>query len=429
MSQRTNLGQWVRSAVTAVRAAVPVLFSADTNPVPRHWDHVTKIDPEPDKRLPLLYPLYLKHTDAVSVGGSSNVTAANSEATFTLLELVEPVVFHEPSEARHVTDETRSKAAFLAIPEVLNGDVEALVGTLGEGITYLNDEMIPSMLEDKLPAWVNVLPSDKLVDLITSWLLSSAVFEAYIIQNPESAAARRGGVSSEDVLGAEKARERAMVADRHLKSEVVYIEYSGTYGGEEATAVIKAAADDLIRSRLWYGGGIDDRDKTKEILAAGADTVVVGDIFHQIAAEEFRFYNEVRDQFDSIPDPDTLESWIEREIDTGTTNAAAYLHTIPRIKNPNEAAKRYLTITLSLYLELYSRIDSSDRTGRPTIKNLQLVGQLVPKWDTHVADALSQGNLTPNEYLSEIVMPSIAESESADFPITHVGPNGDEDER
>lgn len=428
MSPRTNLGHWVRSAVTAVRAAVPILFSTDTNPVPRHWDHVTKIDPEPDKRLPLLYPLYLQHTDAVSVGGSSNVTAANSEATFTLLEFVEPVVFHEPSKARHVTDETRSKAAFLAIPEVLNGDVEALVGTLGEGITYLNDEMIPSILENKLPAWIKASSSDKLVDFITSWLLSSAVFEAYIIQNPESAAARRGGVSSENVLDAEKARERAMVADRHLKSEVVYIEYSGTYGGEEATAVIKSTVDDLNRSRLWYGGGIDDRDKTEDILAAGADTVVVGDIFHQIAAEEFRFYKRARDQFESIPDPETLESWIEREYDVGKTNAAAYLQTIPRIKNPNEAARQYLMISLSLYLELYSDIDSFNRSGRPTTGNLQLLEELVPNWDTHVEDALSQGNITPNEYLSEIVLPSIAETVSADFPIGHVGQNGDNDE-
>jgi phosphoglycerol geranylgeranyltransferase len=53
--------------VDVAAVATGTLLPVDTNPVPG-WSHVTKVDPEPARRLPLLYPLYLRHTDAVAVG-------------------------------------------------------------------------------------------------------------------------------------------------------------------------------------------------------------------------------------------------------------------------------------------------------------------------------------------------------------------------
>jgi hypothetical protein len=53
--------------LAAIARVAARLLPVDTNPVPRMWTHLTKVDPEDRKRLPLLYPRYLRHTDAVVV--------------------------------------------------------------------------------------------------------------------------------------------------------------------------------------------------------------------------------------------------------------------------------------------------------------------------------------------------------------------------
>jgi phosphoglycerol geranylgeranyltransferase len=348
MSLGSSLGRTLGQCVAAAGIGAETLGSLDANPVPADWRHVTKVDPETAKLLPVAYPLYLDRTDAVSVGGSSDVTAANTEETFRLLARAPVPAFHEPSEARHVTEETRGLAAFLALPEVVNGETEALVGTLGEGLAYIHDEMVPALLREKLPGPLYRLAGDRLVDVATSWLLEAAVFEAYIVQNPDSAAARRSGVDESDVLSPAVARERAMVADRHLDSEVVYVEYSGTYGGDEAADVLRAVADSVHGARVWYGGGIDDREKTVEMLDAGADTVVVGDCFHDVADEEVEICARAVEALGVAPSSDEIRSWFDAEVDPRETAAARYLRTTPRVEDPETAAERSLLVALAL---------------------------------------------------------------------------------
>ena len=135
----------------AVDAARLLVRSAlDTNPVP-DWDHVTKVDPEGAKKLPLLYPLWLAETDAVSVGGSADVTPANTEAAFDLLAPLSTPVCHEPSGAEHVTERSQETADLLLVPEVLNGDSEALVGTLGVAIESVREVLAPQLVGRKAP--------------------------------------------------------------------------------------------------------------------------------------------------------------------------------------------------------------------------------------------------------------------------------------
>ncbi|WP_436907740.1 heptaprenylglyceryl phosphate synthase [Halosimplex marinum] len=348
MSLGSSLGRSLRTAVSAAGIGAETLLSVDANPVPADWRHVTKVDPETAKLLPVAYPLYLRHTDAVSVGGSSAVTAENTEETFRLLARAPVPAFHEPSEARHVTERTRELAAFLALPEVLNGETEALVGTLGEGLAYLRDELVPDLLREKLPGPVYRAVGDPLADFATSWLLEAAVFEAYIVQNPASAAARRSGVDESDVLSPATARERAMVADRHLDSEVVYVEYSGTYGGDEAADVLRAVADSVNGARVWYGGGIDDREKTVEMLDAGADAVVVGDCFHDVADEEVEICARAVEALGATPSAEEIRSWFDGEVDPAGTAAARYLRTTPAVDDPEAAAERGLLTALAL---------------------------------------------------------------------------------
>ena len=354
------LGRVGRGATLAARTVLPV----DTNPVPADWTHVTKVDPENEKKLPLLYPLYLRHTSAVSVGGSADVTARNTEQTFDLLAPASVPVFHEPSGPRHVTPRTRERADLLAIPEVLNGDSESLVGQLGAGTEYIREELVPDLLDDALP-WLPGVAADALANVATSWLLAEAVFEAYVIQNPDSAAAREANVAEADLLSPREAKQRAMAAERHLESELVYLEYSGTYGGDEAAETLAAIADGLSWSRLWYGGGLDSRAHVNAMLDAGADAVVVGDAFHRVADEETEICERAAGAVDPASASAEVQEWVRENVTVADSDAAAYLATSPRVSDPERQAERYLTATVRTWLRLRELTDAPELTEAP----------------------------------------------------------------
>jgi phosphoglycerol geranylgeranyltransferase len=68
----------------------------------------------------------------------------------------------------------------------------------------------------------------------------------------------------------------AEIAERMFGQEIVYIEYSGTFGDAEKVAAAQDALDDAT---LFYGGGIHDYDSAYQ-MAKHADVVVVGDLVH-----------------------------------------------------------------------------------------------------------------------------------------------------
>jgi phosphoglycerol geranylgeranyltransferase len=333
------------------------LLGLDTNPVPSDWTHITKVDPEPGKKLPLAYPLYLAHTSAVSVGGSRDVTDRNTEETFELATATGVPAVHEPSAPTHVTSQTREQSRFLAIPEVLNGDSEALVGTLGTGLDRVREDVGPDLIEEKLGFQPGNLLGGRLTDSAAAYLMQTAIFEAYIIMNTDSAAAREANVTEADRLSPRAARERALAAEYHLESEILYLEYSGTYGGSEAVDILEAVDDATAWSRLWYGGGLDDRERTEQMLDAGADAVVVGDVFHDIATVERDLVERARAEFapddatGDVPETETVEQWVENTVD-GETSATRYLATIPAVDEPAQRATEYLAAAVELVLRL-----------------------------------------------------------------------------
>jgi phosphoglycerol geranylgeranyltransferase len=316
-----------------------------------------------------LYPRYLQHTDAVAVGGSTAVTAANTEATFALLSATDRPVFHEPSDATHVTDHTRDAAAFIAIPQVLNGSIDAFVGELGAGIERVRDELAPSIVDDAVPSWTPSRVRTLLADAATSWLLETAVFEAYIVQNVESAAAREAGVTAADVLGPEEAARRATVAERYLHSPVVYVEYSGTFGGGAAETVLTAISAAVRRPRLWYGGGVASRRETRRMLDAGADAVVVGNAFHAVAEEEASLFVRATDALPADASRSRVEAWLSAEVDVPGSAATAYLSTVPSLASPVETAAELLADTVVTWL----RLGSLSPRGSPSESAIEAV--------------------------------------------------------
>jgi phosphoglycerol geranylgeranyltransferase len=338
----------------------------DTNPVP-DWDHVTKVDPEAAKKLPLLYPLWLSETNAVSVGGSADVTPANTEAAFDLLTPLSTPICHEPSGADQVTEQSHDAADLLLVPEVLNGDSEALVGTLGAAIESVREELAPTLIDRKAP-WLPARVADWLASIATSALLSDAAFEAYIVQNPDSAAARESGVGDDDVLSPGDAKRRAMAADRHLESEILYLEYSGTFGGEEAVEALSLMDDSLVRSRLWYGGGLSNGDDVRTVRDAGADTVVVGDAFHRVAEREAEILQAAETDLDADADPGTIDEWVDDRVGSDGPGPR-FLSTVPGVDDPLALAREYTRTTVRAWLELRERRDraSEDAGGDPII--------------------------------------------------------------
>jgi len=380
------------------------LLGLDTNPVPGDWTHITKVDPESEKQLPLLYPLYLSHTSAVSVGGSRDVTDQNTEETFELLTDASVTAFQEPSAASHVTEKTRDLAAFTAIPEVLNGDSEALVGTLGKGIEYVRNELGPQMVDEKVGYSPGGRWGDRLGNLAAAWLMHDAVFEAYIIMNTDSAAAREANVTEEDLLSPQEAKERALAAEYHLESEIIYLEYSGTFGGDEAVEILDRIDDGVSWSRIWYGGGLDSRDAVESVMAAGADAVVVGDVFHDIAELEGDLCRQAVAEFDpESVDRTELEEWVADQIDTAEASATRYLSTIPNLPAPEDRAVRYLAAAVEMVLSLSA---IAEELADPDLVEIEdRMDETTLPGETDLADVLAE----PEPMASRIALSLLAE--------------------
>lgn len=360
---RRDLAAWGERAVDGARLLAR--SALDTNPVP-DWDHVTKVDPEGAKKLPLLYPLWLAETDAVSVGGSSDVTPANTAAAFDLLAPLSTPVCHEPSGADHVTEQSQDAADLLLIPEVLNGDSEALVGTLGLAIESVREELAPELIR-RTASWLPARLADWLAGVATSMLLSEAAFEAYIVQNPDSAAARESGVTADDRLDPIDAKRRAMAADRHLESEIVYLEYSGTFGGDEAVEILERMDGALVRSRVWYGGGLADAADVRAVREAGADTVVVGDAFHRVAEREADLLERATTELAAGASPERIREWVAERVDADGPGPR-FLSTVPGVDDPVALAREYTGTTVRAWLELRARAERAREEGAsPTV--------------------------------------------------------------
>jgi len=416
-----GLDEIVRT-LDSIGAAISIggrtLLRADTNPVPREWDHVTKVDPEKTKQLPLLYPLYLAHTSAVSIGGSQNVTEQNTLETFDLVNAASVPGFHEPSEATHVTETVHDRAEFMAVPEVLNGDTDSIVGALGKSLEHGNEEIAPRLIRQKVPIPLGETIEDRVSNFVTSWLFNQAVFEAYIIMNVDSAAAREANVTESDLLSPREAKQHAMAAEHHLESEIIYLEYSGRFGGEEAVDLLEAISGAVSWPRIWYGGGLDNRENARSMLDAGADAVVVGDIFHQIAAEECDHCEAAAADLGTDADGAAVGAWVEDHVDVPGSSAAAFLSTVPDLPDPEQRAREYVAATIETYLGLRSVAETLGSPADTGGVERTLDDRGAVPGAEHVRPVLDDGT-----FHRRLAVSLLADEAGllADLPVSHIG--------
>ncbi|WP_436931009.1 phosphoglycerol geranylgeranyltransferase [Halosimplex halobium] len=209
------------------------------------WDHILKVDP--DKELvdgETYADVVTCGTDAIEVGGTTGVTEEKMADVVEACAEYDVPLYVEPSNPANVVH--RGGVDGYLVPAVLNaGDIAWLSGVHKE--------------------WVRI---DDDIDWARTFT------EGYIVLNPDSAAAKL--TQSDCDLDPEDVAAYAEVGERMLGQEIIYAEYSGTFGDPE---VVAAAADALDEATLFYGGGIHDYESANT-MAEHADTVIVGDLVH-----------------------------------------------------------------------------------------------------------------------------------------------------
>ncbi len=209
----------------------------------KKWRHVTKLDPDKPITQKDIAAIVDSGTDAVWVSGTQNITKENVASMINMLAEYKIPKVLEPAGAPGMRDDLD----FMFIPSVFNTkNPKYLVGMHKDFVRDYN-----------IDYWEKVVP------------------EAYIVLNPFSAVAivtrAQTGLSPKD------AAAYAEVADRFFHFPVVYIEYSGTFGNPE---LLKAVREKMTGSVLYYGGGIDSREKA-ETMAKYANTIVVGNAVYK----------------------------------------------------------------------------------------------------------------------------------------------------
>jgi phosphoglycerol geranylgeranyltransferase len=211
----------------------------------REWDHVLKLDP--DKELvgeETFEDVCRTGTDAIEIGGTLDITADKTRQVIDACAKHDVALFQEPNNPAVVVDD------------------DALDGYL-----------VPVVLNAGDPFWV--IEAHKEWARIDDIDWEKTTTEAYIILNPEASAARVTEADCEQTP--EDVAAYARVAERMFGQDIVYIEYSGTFGDP---AKVGAAADALAESTLFYGGGVHDYDSAYT-MAEHADVIVVGDLIHE----------------------------------------------------------------------------------------------------------------------------------------------------
>jgi phosphoglycerol geranylgeranyltransferase len=209
----------------------------------KKWRHVTKLDPDKPITPKDVAAIVDSGTDAIFISGTQNITKENVARLVDML-------------------------SDYSIPKVL--EPAGAAGLRGD----LDFIFIPSVFNSKNPRYIVGVHKDVVRDnAIEYW--EKVVPEAYIVLNPFSAVAIV--TRAQTGLGPADSAAYAEVADRFFRFPVVYIEYSGTYGNPD---LVRAVKEKLHGSVLYYGGGIDSREKA-EAMAKYANTIVIGNAVYR----------------------------------------------------------------------------------------------------------------------------------------------------
>jgi len=207
------------------------------------WKHVFKLDPNKEISEENLERICESGTDAIIIGGTDGVTLEG------VLDLM-------------------ARVRRYSVPCVL--EVSSM-----ESVTPGFDlYFIPTVLNSRDPKWIVGLHQQAVKEFghVMNW--DEVHVEGYCILNSDCKAAKATDAITE--LELDDVVAYATMAEKMFSLPIFYLEYSGTYGDPE---VVKHVKQELEKTTIFYGGGITDADKAKE-MAQFADVIVVGNIVY-----------------------------------------------------------------------------------------------------------------------------------------------------
>lgn len=205
----------------------------------KEWRHIFKLDPAKEIDADALEKICESGTDAIIIGGSDGVTLDNVIDLLMRIRRYAVPVALEVSTIESVTP----GFDFYFIPSVLNSTETKWVKDLHHEATKEYGEVMN---------WDEIIP------------------EGYCILNSDCKAAKL--TNAKPVETSEEIIAYAQMVEHMFKFPIFYMEYSGKYGDIE---MVKRVKSNLVNTRLFYGGGIQNEEQAKE-MAAQADTIIVG---------------------------------------------------------------------------------------------------------------------------------------------------------
>lgn len=208
------------------------------------WKHIFKLDPAKSINDDDLKKICMSGTDAIMIGGTDNITEHNISQLMHRVNAYSLPLVLEISNAESVVP----GFDLYFVPTVLNSS----------DVKYHN-----GMLLEALKTYGHLID------------FSEVVFEGYVVLNPDCKAAKVTRANTD--LTDEDVEAYAQMVNDMYRLSVMYIEYSGAYGEPD---MVKAAADMLTETQLFYGGGISTYDEA-HAMSAIADTIIVGNIIYE----------------------------------------------------------------------------------------------------------------------------------------------------
>jgi putative glycerol-1-phosphate prenyltransferase len=223
----------------------------------KQWRHVFKLDPAKEISDEVLHAVATSGTDAIIIGGTDNVTFANTASLFHRVSNYDVPCFQE-----------------ISTPEAL---IPGFTGYLA-----------PTVLNTSEAKWILGLHHQVIKQFGPFIPWEHVLVEAYVVLNPAAKVAvttrADTAITLEDIVA------YAQMAE-WLQLPIFYVEYSGTYGRED---VVRAVRSVLHHTQLVYGGGIVNSEQAST-MAKWADIVVVGNAIYHDWQQAIRTVQRVKE--------------------------------------------------------------------------------------------------------------------------------------
>ncbi|MDO6448909.1 heptaprenylglyceryl phosphate synthase [Oceanobacillus profundus] len=223
------------------------------------WKHIFKLDPAKEISDEDLDLICESGTDAIIVGGTDDVTLDG------VLDLLSRI---------------RRSHTVPCVLEISNEEA------LTPGFDYY---FIPMVLNSKEKKFMMDIQHKAIKEYIDMMEYSEIFFEGYCILNEDAKAFTHTNSYLPDK---DDVKAYAYMAEHVFHLPIFYVEYSGTYGDPE---LVKEVKNELDKTLLFYGGGIENPKQAKE-MKEYADVIIVGNSIYTDIKKALKTVEAVKDK-------------------------------------------------------------------------------------------------------------------------------------